>query len=205
MRTLLRASGAFPQPPGQSCRAVEASAFRSQGFGFCRHPALARYPYRPKSPKGSMKDQRYVVLAALLHQGTLYYSITSSSLARGLSRHPYPRDYALKWDDETQMSVNAHAALLSQFAKADARGRGAPGERDLGENKWSDPVRVSPYWNLTTVSNDNGRIAEGQIGEPCHPHGAGHIRRGHCIGGDLIHLPRHDVKKHGIGKRHARN
>ena len=26
-------------------------------------------------------------------------------------------DYALKWDDETQMSVNAHAALLSQFAK----------------------------------------------------------------------------------------
>ena len=26
--------------------------------------------------------------------------------------------YALKWDDETQMSVNAHAALLSQFAKA---------------------------------------------------------------------------------------
>ena len=27
-------------------------------------------------------------------------------------------EYALKWDDETQMSVNAHAALLSQFAKA---------------------------------------------------------------------------------------
>lgn len=27
-------------------------------------------------------------------------------------------DYALKWDDETQMGVNAHAALLSQFAKA---------------------------------------------------------------------------------------
>ena len=27
-------------------------------------------------------------------------------------------DYTLKWDDETQMSVNAHAALLSQFAKA---------------------------------------------------------------------------------------
>ena len=27
-------------------------------------------------------------------------------------------DYAIKWDDETQMSVNAHAALLSQFAKA---------------------------------------------------------------------------------------
>ena len=27
-------------------------------------------------------------------------------------------DYDLKWDDETQMSVNAHAALLSQFAKA---------------------------------------------------------------------------------------
>ncbi len=27
-------------------------------------------------------------------------------------------DYALKWDDETQVSVNAHAALLSQFAKA---------------------------------------------------------------------------------------
>ena len=27
-------------------------------------------------------------------------------------------DYALKWDDETQMSVNAHAALLSQFAKS---------------------------------------------------------------------------------------
>ena len=27
-------------------------------------------------------------------------------------------DYALKWDDETQMSVNAYAALLSQFAKA---------------------------------------------------------------------------------------
>ena len=27
-------------------------------------------------------------------------------------------DYALKWDDETRMSVNAHAALLSQFAKA---------------------------------------------------------------------------------------
>lgn len=27
-------------------------------------------------------------------------------------------DYALKWDGETQMSVNAHAALLSQFAKA---------------------------------------------------------------------------------------
>ena len=26
--------------------------------------------------------------------------------------------YALKWDDETQMGVNAHAALLSQFAKA---------------------------------------------------------------------------------------
>lgn len=26
--------------------------------------------------------------------------------------------YALKWDDEAQMSVNAHAALLSQFAKA---------------------------------------------------------------------------------------
>lgn len=24
--------------------------------------------------------------------------------------------YALKWDDETQMGVNAHAALLSQFA-----------------------------------------------------------------------------------------
>ena len=28
-------------------------------------------------------------------------------------------DYALKWDDETQMSVNAHAALLSQFAVRD--------------------------------------------------------------------------------------
>ena len=28
---------------------------------------------------------------------------------------------ALKWDDETQMSVNAHAALLSQFAKAGRR------------------------------------------------------------------------------------
>ena len=27
-------------------------------------------------------------------------------------------DYALKWDDETQMSVNAHAVLPSQFAKA---------------------------------------------------------------------------------------
>ncbi len=27
-------------------------------------------------------------------------------------------DYALKWDEETQMNVNAHAALLSQFAKA---------------------------------------------------------------------------------------
>lgn len=27
-------------------------------------------------------------------------------------------DYALKWDDETLMGVNAHAALLSQFAKA---------------------------------------------------------------------------------------
>ena len=27
-------------------------------------------------------------------------------------------DYALKWDDDTQISVNAHAALLSQFAKA---------------------------------------------------------------------------------------
>ena len=27
-------------------------------------------------------------------------------------------DYALKWDDETQMGVNAHAAPLSQFAKA---------------------------------------------------------------------------------------
>ena len=27
-------------------------------------------------------------------------------------------DYALRWDDETQMSVNAHAVLLSQFAKA---------------------------------------------------------------------------------------
>ena len=27
-------------------------------------------------------------------------------------------DYALRWDDETQMSVNAHAAFLSQFAKA---------------------------------------------------------------------------------------
>ena len=27
-------------------------------------------------------------------------------------------EYALKCDDETQMSVNAHAALLSQFAKA---------------------------------------------------------------------------------------
>ena len=26
--------------------------------------------------------------------------------------------YALKWDDETLMGVNAHAALLSQFAKA---------------------------------------------------------------------------------------
>ena len=26
-------------------------------------------------------------------------------------------DYALKWDDETQMGVNAHAALLGQFAK----------------------------------------------------------------------------------------
>ena len=26
--------------------------------------------------------------------------------------------YALKWDDETQMGLNAHAALLSQFAKA---------------------------------------------------------------------------------------
>ena len=27
-------------------------------------------------------------------------------------------DYALRWDDKTQLSVNAHAALLSQFAKA---------------------------------------------------------------------------------------
>ena len=27
-------------------------------------------------------------------------------------------DYALKWDEETQMNVSAHAALLSQFAKA---------------------------------------------------------------------------------------
>ena len=26
-------------------------------------------------------------------------------------------DYAPKWDDETQVGVNAHAALLSQFAK----------------------------------------------------------------------------------------
>ena len=27
-------------------------------------------------------------------------------------------DYVLKCDDETQMSMNAHAALLSQFAQA---------------------------------------------------------------------------------------
>ena len=27
-------------------------------------------------------------------------------------------DYALKWNGETHMSVNVHAALLSQFAKA---------------------------------------------------------------------------------------
>lgn len=27
-------------------------------------------------------------------------------------------DYVLKWDDDTQISVNAHAALLSQFAEA---------------------------------------------------------------------------------------
>ena len=53
-------------------------------------------------------------------------------------------DYALKWDDETQMSVNAHAALLSQFAKAGGffdrlvetcpmrlTGNNAPGVRDL--------------------------------------------------------------------------
>ena len=53
-------------------------------------------------------------------------------------------DYALKWDDETQMSVNAHAALLSQFAKAGGffdrlvetcpmrlTSNNAPGVRDL--------------------------------------------------------------------------
>ena len=27
-------------------------------------------------------------------------------------------DYALRWDDETQMGVNAHAALPSRFARA---------------------------------------------------------------------------------------
>ena len=53
-------------------------------------------------------------------------------------------EYTLKWDDETQMSVNAHAALLSQFAKAGGffdrlvetcpmrlTSNNAPGVRDL--------------------------------------------------------------------------
>ena len=38
-------------------------------------------------------------------------------------------DYALKWDGETQMSVNAHAALLSQFAKAGGGGSAASWRR----------------------------------------------------------------------------
>lgn len=53
-------------------------------------------------------------------------------------------EYTLKWDDETPMSVNAHAALLSQFAKAGGfferlvetcpmklTSNNAPGVRDL--------------------------------------------------------------------------
>ena len=43
----------------------------------------------------------------------------STEQAAGAQRIETPGGgYALKWDDETQMSVNAHAALLSQFAKA---------------------------------------------------------------------------------------
>ena len=43
----------------------------------------------------------------------------STEQAAGAQRIETPGgDYALKWDDETQMGVNAHAALLSQFAKA---------------------------------------------------------------------------------------
>ena len=44
------------------------------------------------------------------------YSKKQAACARTIST--LGGDYALKWDDETQMSVNAHAALLSQFAKA---------------------------------------------------------------------------------------
>ena len=43
----------------------------------------------------------------------------STEQAAGAQRIETPGGgYALKWDGETQMSVNAHAALLSQFAKA---------------------------------------------------------------------------------------
>ena len=43
----------------------------------------------------------------------------STEQAAGAQRIETPGGgYALKWDDETQMGVNAHAALLSQFAKA---------------------------------------------------------------------------------------
>ena len=43
---------------------------------------------------------------------------TTNSAAGAQTIETLGGDYALKWDDETQMGVNAHATLLSQFAKA---------------------------------------------------------------------------------------
>ena len=43
---------------------------------------------------------------------------TTNSAAGAQTIETLGGDYALKWDDETQMGVNAHAALLSQFVQA---------------------------------------------------------------------------------------
>ena len=79
-----------------------------------RHPAFAAV--RPPCKKVSfvLYFQRPSKKGATNDMG----KYTTNSAAGAQTIETLGGDYALKWDDETQMGVNAHAALLSQFAKA---------------------------------------------------------------------------------------
>ncbi|MBR0506303.1 MAG: transposase [Kiritimatiellae bacterium] len=66
-------------------------------------------------------------------------------------------DYALKWDDETQMNVNAHAALLSQFAKA-----GGFFDRLHGDTATAELFGVGRFMSCDSVRRNFASIPDGK-------------------------------------------
>ena len=97
-------------------------------------------------------------------------------------------DYALKWDDETQMGVNAHAALLSQFAKAGGSLRGNVGDRGEPLERVHQARRGSGlrFWHLMkspgcAFCTENDYMGDGIRSERhCDTSAKTEIRREQC-------------------------